>query len=486
MHGCIPSRRASDRGDRYGKHDNGTFHAPSRSGPILSLPIADVLRYHYQLTKWQKLEMNAEGRRRGRAEMPTVAQISRSRLWRRHRPGFHQAVVSSAMQSVLILLVSTLVYLAIGEVAARLAMRVPLTDWRDFRHERTTATINKAVEYDSLLGWRLKPHLTSAGFNTVDYGFRSNGDASAKVKPGGVLAVGSSFTAGSEVTDDQSWPAQLQQMTGWNVNNGGEGGYQADQIVLLAEQLLPLIRPQVMVVDLIPGTIIGTGYSSSGWPKPYFTIETGALAMHNSPVPQDKTAASDRADIKGYLGHFAVLDQFMTAFFNRFWFTADGSSFSTVVTDEVGVTCRLLARLKQKTDAADIRLLLYLQYGGLEIVDSNRMAATMGSGLYHRTKRWLKTKLSPLLLNTPPGAPDWYEAAMETSKCARSLGMQVVDELPTLRAAYDRNPADLYKYYQTEADGAMGHKSPFGNIEVAKLIAKTIRELSPPVDQQLK
>ena len=51
------------------------------------------------------------------------------------------------------------------------------------------------------------------------------------------------------------------QLTGWNVNNAGQGGYQADQIILLGEQLLPLIRPQVLVVDLIPGTIIGTGYA---------------------------------------------------------------------------------------------------------------------------------------------------------------------------------------------------------------------------------
>ena len=68
----------------------------------------------------------------------------------------------------------------------------------------------------------------------------------------------------------------------------------------------------------------------------------------------------------------------MATFFANFWFTADGSSFVTVETDEVGVTCRLLARLKQKADAADVRLLVYLQYGGLEVVDSNRMAAALG------------------------------------------------------------------------------------------------------------
>ena len=304
--------------------------------------------------------------------------------------------------------------------------------------------------------------------------------------PGGVLAVGSSFTAGSEVIDDQSWPAHLQQLTGRNVNNAGQGGYQADQIVLLAEQLLPLIRPQVVVVDLIPGTIIGTGYASSGWPKPYFTIENGDLAIHNSPVPQSQAATSDRRGVKWYLGHFALLDQFMATFFANFWFTADGSSFVTVETDEVGVTCRLLARLKQKADAADVRLLVYLQYGGLEVVDSNRMAAALGTGKYYRAKRWIKTKLSPLLLNTPPGAPDWYEAAQETGKCARGLGMKTVDELPMLRAVYDRNPDDLRKYYQIEPDGSMGHKSSFGNMEVAKLVAAAIGELQPPADQKSK
>ena len=55
----------------------------------------------------------------------------------------------------------------------------------------------------------------------------------------------------------------------------------------------------------------------------------------------------------------------MAAFFADFWFTSDGNNFVTVSTDEVGVTCRLLQRLKQKADAADGRLVFYLQYGGL-------------------------------------------------------------------------------------------------------------------------
>jgi hypothetical protein len=146
----------------------------------------------------------------------------------------------------------------------------------------------------------------------------------------------------------------------------------------------------------------------------------------------------------------------------------------------------LLARLKQKTDAADASLLLYLQYGGLEVIDSNRMAAALGSGIYYRAKRWIKTKLSPLLLNTPPGAPDWYEASQQLGTCARGLGINTVDELPLLRAVYDRNPTDLRKHYVTEADGSMGHKSSFGNMEVAKRVAAAIGDLTPPAVQKSK
>ena len=218
---------------------------------------------------------------------------------------------------------ATLAYLAIGELALRVALRAPLTDWHDFRHERAAGTINKAVQYDSLLGWRLKSFIKSEGFNTLDHGFRSNGGADAKALPGGVLAVGSSFTAGSEVIDDQSWPAHLEQLIGRNVNNGGQGGYQADQIVLLAEQLLPLIHPRVIVVDLIPGTIIGTGYASFGQPKPYFVVENGKLVAHNLPVPAGGTASRDGFDIKRFFGHVAVVNSFMAAFFADFWFTSE-------------------------------------------------------------------------------------------------------------------------------------------------------------------
>src|SRR3984957_20459271 len=248
-------------------------------------------------------------------------KLSIGGLWKGSKPGtFHKGLLSRTIESVCIIVIAALVYLTLCELAVRIAIHAPLFGFRDFRQERATGAINKAVQYDSVLGWRLKPFLADGGFNTLDYGFRSNGEPNANVQPGGVLAVGSSFTVGSGVIDAETWPAQLHQLTGWNVSNAGQGGYQADQIIMLGEQLLPLIRPQVLVVDLIPGTIIGTGYASSGWPKPYFTIEHGDLVVHNSPVAERQPLNSG-FDIMRMLGHFAVIDRFMATFFANFWLT---------------------------------------------------------------------------------------------------------------------------------------------------------------------
>jgi hypothetical protein len=406
---------------------------------------------------------------------------SGSRLWRRSRSHRQRTgKVRRVTESVLLVATATLILLALGELGVRSAIHAPLFEWRDFRRGRATGTINKAIQYDSLLGWRLKPFITSDGFNTLDYGIRSNDAPDAKVEPGGVLAVGSSFTVGSGVRDVDTWPAQLHRLTGWNVNNAGEGGYQADQIILLGEQLLPVIQPQVLVVDLIPGTIIGTGYASSGWPKPYFTVDNDELVAHNFPVPRGRPSG-DGFDVKQLLGHLAVVDRFMAAFFVNFWFTSDGNSFVTVSTDEIGVTCRLLARLKQKTDATHVRLVLYLQYPGMEIIDGSRVAASA----FYSVQRWAKNKLRPLLLGTPPGAPDWHEASALVGACARDLQIATVDEFPTLRRLYETNADEWRKYYQVE-DGAPAHKSPLGNKEVAKLVAAAVGDLDRSPDQELK
>jgi hypothetical protein len=406
------------------------------------------------------------------------SEVRRLAFWRRRgHTANHEHRIRFIAESAGTAVLAILLYLILGEAAIRIALKVPIFELRDFRHERAAATINKLIQYDSSLGWRLKAHISGEGFNTLEYGFRSNDGTHTPIKPGGVLAVGSSYTAGSGVIDNETWPAHLQRITGWNVNNAGQGGFQADQIILLGAQLLPLVRPQVIVVDLIPGTIIGTGNASYGWPNPYFTVADGRLVAHNAPVPEKATSTRGAFDLRHLLGHFATVHKFMEAFFPDRWFTADGNDFRTVATDEITVTCTLLEDLKRKAGANGTRVLLYLQYGGLEIIDGNRMRS---GGRLDRLVRPIKNWLKARLLNLPPGAPTWDEASSRVGECARQLDIPVIDEFAPLMAAYQADPGNLRAHYQTEPNGSMGHKSSFGNLEVAKRVAAAIGKIGPP------
>jgi hypothetical protein len=360
-----------------------------------------------------------------------------------------KSTIRRSAESITLLLAATLVYLLLGELGVRIAIHAPLLEFRDFRHERGAKTINTAVGYDSILGWRLKPFVTTDGFNTLEYGFRSNGDGRNKVLSGGILAVGSSFTAGSEVKDSETWPAQLQRITSRNVNNGGQGNYSADQIIMIGEQLLPVIHPQVLVVDLIPDNIAGVKYSWYAWPKPYFTVEQGALVQHNVPVPKAPEFAVnyDPFGIKQFLGHFAVVDQFMNAFFADTWFSSDKQSFIRASNDEASVTCHLLGRLKKEADAAQVRLLMSMQYG------------------------------SELIIKTPQRDDD----VLLVEDCAGRMGIQLVDEFAAAKELYATYPDKLRAMYVTEPNGTLGHKSPIGNLEVAKSIAAALAKPPPEI-----
>jgi hypothetical protein len=61
----------------------------------------------------------------------------------------------------------------------------------------------------------------------------------------------------------------------------------------------------------------------------------------------------------------------------------------------------------------------------------------------------------------------------------------VADELAALTAVYEQNPDDLRKYYQIELGGVMGHKTTFGNMDVAKRVAAAIGDLGSS-DQKSK
>lgn len=315
-----------------------------------------------------------------------------------------------------------------------------LDNWRAGRIEYLA--FGDRAMFDPVLGWASQERYEGDGYNTLDHGIRRNFDDEKKFRTGAILAVGASFTnGGPDVDDDETWPAQLESITGTSVSNAGVEGYATDQIVLRAEQLLPIAKPKTLIVGLAASDIAKAGYSSFGAPKPYFTLDKNDLKYH-PPAPiaaYDPAEPAWQTDAREILGYSAVLDVVLSNIAPGYWHGTAGQQVSQKVeNDTVGVTCALLQRLKRRSDGA--RLLLFMQYGFQAIVEKEA-----------------------------PG-----EDAKKVAACATAAGIEVVDEFASLRAIAVARPDALRDFYQKDDDDGYGLMSPKGNRHAAELLARAV------------
>ena len=96
-----------------------------------------------------------------------------------------------------------------------------------------------------------------------------------------ILAVGDFFTYGDEASDWETWPAQLEKLTGRKVINGGVFGYGIDQAFLRARRLLSRYRFSTVIFGFIPDDIKRCQMSERYWNKPYFDFRDGRLTLEN-------------------------------------------------------------------------------------------------------------------------------------------------------------------------------------------------------------
>lgn len=222
--------------------------------------------------------------------------------------------------------------------------------------------------HDALLGYRPKPgyadndNVWHTQVSIGDDGLRRNRDGLAMTGERRVLAVGDSFTFGDQVSDTETWPAQLEQLLQRPVLNGGVFGYSFAQTVLRAEQLLELHAVDTVVCSLIPDDIKRCELSRRYTPMPWFAIENDQLQLRGVPVPDTaKDNQLDQQSMRRVLGHSALLDMVFWNACPSWWVGQERVVREHAPGSGIHICKRLLERLQQTCAAKNVRLVLVLQ-----------------------------------------------------------------------------------------------------------------------------
>src|SRR5262245_17245219 len=320
--------------------------------------------------------------------------------------------------SLVLLLVSLLMTLLCLEVGYRLVAGLPvfkLSNWRTEHVVKVNLGELKAV-FDPILGWTNKASsYNEDGYTTIEYGVRKNFEETT-IRTGGMLATGDSFTEGWEVRDHESWPAYLEKLATAPVVNAATGGYGADQTILRAEQMLPIVRPKVLLIGFHEIAIVRAGYSIFGAPKPYFTLENGQPRYHPPTFVERREKNTPTwtiaSRIRQALGYSALADYLFARLNPDFWHgDGDYQLYQKTGADEVAVTCALLKRLKAQADKEGIRVLVFLQY------------------------------YAPLILSSDEPGPN----SLAVADCAEPIGIRVVDQFALLRSIVTRGPPNVIR-----------------------------------------
>jgi hypothetical protein len=258
---------------------------------------------------------------------------------------------------------------AVGRIISPRAKLFELENYR--KHQTSLLRSAYPASYDPTLGWTPTPSFRSTANIwhtriTIDAGgLRSNGPNARTSSSGAILAVGDSYTFGDEVSDDETYPAALEQKTSRRVYNGGVFGYGIDQTVLRAETLAAKLRPAVVVVGFIPEDIDRVRLRvRAGVAKPYFVPAGDDLALENVPVPPDRPDAQDLGLVRDVFGYSFLVEWTMQRIAPAWWTLGQWPS-ATVDVDANLVSCRLMKRLRDRI-TRPTRTVVLLQYGRAE------------------------------------------------------------------------------------------------------------------------
>lgn len=352
--------------------------------------------------------------------------------------------MAKALHNSLILVLSLSMSIAAGEILMRSLDDIDILIFKNFIDDEIVAgRLSEKARFDDNLGWAMVDNFRSAELNTTHYGIRFNKKTAPDLKRGAIIAVGDSFAAGSEVSDEHSWPAHLEQMLGEPVYNGGVGGYGTDQIILRGNDLFDILSPKLVIIGFLAGDINRSNFKVYYRPRPYFKVINDELVRFNDPVPgltgfpKRKISFHSMNQVLGYsYSYFKI------------WRVIDPSSeayieYQKADNDPIAVTCLLLDKFYKKIQKNNANAILLIQYGG---------------PINHKR-------------TSPPSH------ALEVSKCANEIGLPVIDEFETMHEIAQSDFERFKSLYARGADGkTFGHMSSDGNKIVAGLIYNFLKK----------
>jgi hypothetical protein len=262
-------------------------------------------------------------------------------------------------------------------------------------------------------------------------GLRFSGERQEAVPDGGpILAVGDSFTYGDEVDDLDTWPAQLQRLTGLRVMNGGVTGYGFDQIVLRAEQLAEKYRPSVIIVSFIEHDILRVEWRRLwGRDKPWFAIEGDQLVLKGVPVSDRRPPTTIGRRLEKVLPKLPLVLQRLTGYQSRAHAGGQG----------LVIARRLIGRLARLRTQHSLKIVVMAQYAPIAWID--------------------------------PTAAKWQRrVAQAVLSSATSHGLSTLDTFQ--RLATEPKPLDFYGPIPE-----CTHMNARGNLTIATLLAATLPTL---------
>ncbi len=338
---------------------------------------------------------------------------------------------SEPFRRAALVLLSIVVGLGLLELGVRASTWSWLFAWPNFvldaRKVLSERDSGRTV-HDDRLGYVPRTGYTAAGITIEENGLRRTGAAPADGRAP-ILAVGDSFTFGEEVGDGETWPADLQRLTGRRVLNAGVSGYGFDQIVLRTEALAPLYKPGAVVVAFIADDIRRTEMRRL-WSadKPYFEPDGDGLGLRGVPVPPRAPAQETLSFWQKTLGYSFAFDFILRRLDQLHDWYGDHLRVHPRGTGE-RISCLLTARLADLQKSVGARILLVAEY-------------------------------DPVVWDDPAFAAEQRRMTSELLACGRRNGLATLDTYEAL--AHTPRPRDLY---------VLWHMNAAGNAMIARLVA---------------